>query len=125
MQGEIHQVTNKLSYFMKGKSEKLIVLIGGLTDTLFSVKYFEYLWTHFEGCTLCLPIMRSSGGGFGGVTIWDDVEDLKNILKDITTKNTIKDIYLIGHSTGCQDILCLFKQHVNKEFPIRKCVIYV
>ena len=67
--------------------------------------------------------MRSSGNSFGNTTIWDDVEDIKEILKHIINNNEIKDIFLIGHSTGCQDILCLFKKEINKEFPIRKCIL--
>ena len=44
MEGSIFQINNQLSYFIKGKSNKLLILIGGLGDLLFSVKYFEYLW---------------------------------------------------------------------------------
>ncbi len=123
MEGSIFQINNQLSYFIKGKSNKLLFLIGGLGDLLFSVKYFEYLWNKLEEYKICIPIMRSSGNSFGNTTIWDDVEDMKEILKHIINNNEIKDIFLIGHSTGCQDILCLFKKEINKEFPIRKCIL--
>jgi pimeloyl-ACP methyl ester carboxylesterase len=123
MEGSIFQINNQLSYFIKGKSNKLLFLIGGLGDLLFSVKYFEYLWNKSEEYKICIPIMRSSGNSFGNTTIWDDVEDIKEILKHIINNNEIKDIFLIGHSTGCQDILCLFKKEINKEFPIRKCIL--
>ena len=123
MEGSIFQINNQLSYFIKGKSNKLLFLIGGLGDLLFSVKYFEYLWNKLEEYKICIPIMRSSGNSFGNTTIWDDVEDIKEILKHIINNNEIKDIFLIGHSTGCQDILCLFKKEINKEFPIRKCIL--
>ena len=123
MEGSIFQLNNQLSYFIKGKSKKLLFLIGGLGDLLFSVKYFEYLWNKLEEYKICIPIMRSSGNSFGNTTIWDDVEDIKEILKHIINNNEIKDIFLIGHSTGCQDILCLFKKGTNKEFPIRKCIL--
>ena len=123
MEGSIFQINNQLSYFIKGKSNKLLFLIGGLGDLLFSVKYFEYLWNKLEEYKICIPIMRSSGNSFGNTKIWDDVEDIKEILKHIINNNEIKDIFLIGHSTGCQDILCLFKKEINKEFPIRKCIL--
>ena len=123
MEGSIFQINNQLSYFIKGKSNKLLFLIGGLGDLLFSVKYFEYLWNKLEEYKICIPIMRRSGNSFGNTTIWDDVEDIKEILKHIINNNEIKDIFLIGHSTGCQDILCLFKKEINKEFPIRKCIL--
>ena len=60
---------------------------------------------------------------FGSTVIWDDVEDIKLILTHIVNNNEINEIYLIGHSTGCQDILCLFKKGINKEFPIKKCIL--
>ena len=123
MEGSIFQINNQLSYFIKGKSNKLLFLIGGLGDLLFSVKYFEYLWNKLEGYTLCIPNMRSSGNSFGNTTIWNDVDDIKEILQHITTNNEIKEIYLIGHSTGCQDILCLCKKGIQKEFPIKKCIL--
>ena len=123
MEGKLYQINNQLSYFLNGKSNKLILLIGGLGDLLFSVKYFEYLWEKLNDYKLCIPIMRSSGNSFGNTIIWDDVEDIKEIIKHISYNNEIKDIYLIGHSTGCQDILCLFKKKIQKEFPIRKCIL--
>ena len=123
MEGKIYQINNQISYFIKGTSDKLIMLIGGLGDLLFSVKYFEYLWNKLEGYTLCIPNMRSSGNSFGNTTIWNDVEDIKEILQHITKNNEIKEIYLIGHSTGCQDILCLCKKGIQNQFPIKKCVL--
>ena len=123
MEGKIYQLNSQISYFIKGKSEKLIILIGGLGDLLFSIKYFEYLWNKLEEYMICIPNMRSSGNSFGNTVIWDDVEDIKEILKHILENNKINDIYLIGHSTGCQDILCLFKKGINKQFPIKKCIL--
>jgi predicted alpha/beta hydrolase family esterase len=45
------------------------------------------------------------------------------ILSFKETITLIKEIYLIGHSTGCQDILCLCKKGIQKEFPIKKCIL--
>ena len=123
MEGKLFQLNSQISYFIKGKSEKLIMLIGGLGDLLFSINYFKYLWNKYEDYMICIPNMRSSGNSFGNTVIWDDVEDIKEILKHITDNNKITEIYLIGHSTGCQDILCFFKKGINKEFPIKKCVL--
>lgn len=123
MEGTIFQINAQVSYFIKGKSSKLILLIGGLGDILFSIEYFKYLWNKFPDYMLCIPNMRSSGNSFGSTVIWDDVEDIKLILTHIVNNNEINEIYLIGHSTGCQDILCLFKKGINKEFPIKKCIL--
>lgn len=123
MEGKIFQISSQVSYFIKGNSSKLILLIGGLGDILFSIEYFKYLWNKFSKYMLCLPTMRSSGNSFGSTVIWDDVEDIKLILNHIVSNNKINEIYLIGHSTGCQDILCLFKSGLNKEFPIKKCIL--
>ena len=123
MEGTLFQLNSQISYFIKGQSDKLIMLIGGLGDLLFSIKYFQYLWNKFKDYMVCIPIMRSSGNSFGNTVIWDDVEDINEILKHIINNNKISEIYLIGHSTGCQDILCLFKKGLNKNFPIKKCIL--
>ena len=124
MEGKIFQINEQLSIFIKGKSTKLIMLIGGLGDLLFNIKYFQYLWNKFdENYMICIPNMRSSGNSFGSFTIWNDVEDIKEVLSYISNKNKLDEIYLLGHSTGCQDILCLFKKGINKQFPIKKCIL--
>jgi pimeloyl-ACP methyl ester carboxylesterase len=124
MEGKIFQINEQLSIFIKGKSTKLIMLIGGLGDLLFNIKYFQYLWNKFdENYMICIPNMRSSGNSFGSFTIWNDVEDINEILSYIYNKNKLDEIYLLGHSTGCQDILCLFKKGINKQFPIKKCIL--
>lgn len=123
MEGKIFQINDKISYFIKGNCQKLIMLIGGLGDLLFSVKYFQYLWNNIENYMICIPNMRSCGNSFGNTTIWDDVEDIRDILNHITKNYKITEIYLLGHSTGCQDILCLFKKNLNKNFPIKKCIL--
>ena len=124
MEGKIFQINEQVSIFIKGKSKKLIMLIGGLGDLLFNIKYFQYLWNKFdENYMICIPNMRSSGNSFGSFTIWNDVEDINEILSFISNKNKLDEIYLLGHSTGCQDILCLFKKGINKQFPIKKCIL--
>lgn len=124
MEGKIFQINEQVSIFIKGKSTKLIMLIGGLGDLLFNIKYFQYLWNKFdENYMICIPNMRSSGNSFGSFTIWNDVEDIKEVLSYISNKNKLDEIYLLGHSTGCQDILCLFKKGINKQFPIKKCIL--
>ena len=124
MEGKIFQINEQVSIFIKGKSTKLIMLIGGLGDLLFNIKYFQYLWNKFnENYMICIPNMRSSGNSFGSFTIWNDVEDINEILSYISNKNKLDEIYLLGHSTGCQDILCLFKKGINKQFPIKKCIL--
>ena len=124
MEGKIFQINEQVSIFIKGKSTKLIMLIGGLGDLLFNIKYFQYLWNKFnENYMICIPNMRSSGNSFGSFTIWNDVEDINEILSYIYNKNKLDEIYLLGHSTGCQDILCLFKKGINKQFPIKKCIL--
>ena len=124
MEGKIFQINEQVSIFIKGKSTKLIMLIGGLGDLLFNIKYFQYLWNKFdENYMICIPNMKSSGNSFGSFTIWNDVEDINEILSYIYNKNKLDEIYLLGHSTGCQDILCLFKKGINKQFPIKKCIL--
>lgn len=113
----IYDHVNRLVAFKSGdlNSLRALVLIGGLTDGLMSLPYTCAL---SEACkskkvALIQPILRSSYTGFGHCRLSTDAEDLLKLLNYLESAN-MNQIHLLGHSTGCQDILWLLKsRNVN------------
>lgn len=86
---------------INSKINKAIILIGGLEDNILSIKYTERLEKYCKNnsITLVIPQLRSQPN-FEMHSIEDDLDDIENLIK-----TTDGEIVLIGHSTGCQDIL--------------------
>ncbi|OWP03244.1 hypothetical protein B2J93_2976 [Marssonina coronariae] len=83
----------------------LLLFIGGLSDGLLTVPYSTTLATALpETWTLAEVHLSSSYSGWGTSNLQRDVSELS---KCVTYFRTIKPgkIVLMGHSTGCQDIM--------------------
>lgn len=78
-----------------------VVLIGGLGDNLFTLPYYEALATFLRKreISLVIPQLRSMPLFNLAPVDWD-VEDIRCITSGIQ-----HPLVLIGHSTGCNDIL--------------------
>jgi len=112
----------KLVAFESGSlsSSRCLILLGGLTDGLLSLPYVERLSSKLESLSkpfsLIQPLFRSSNLQYGWHTIDNDVEDLKVLIDYlIHNRNNLKSIILMGHSTGCQDIVHYLRQ--EKKHP--------
>ncbi|CAF0768449.1 unnamed protein product [Rotaria sp. Silwood1] len=118
----VYDSKNNLVAFESGSlsSSGCLILIGGLTDGFLSLPYVEKLSSKLESLSkpysLIQPLFRSSYLQYGWHTIDDDVEDLKNLIDYlINNRNHLKSIILMGHSTGCQDIIHYLRQ--EKKHP--------
>ena len=68
------------------------------------------------------PLLRSSYGGYGSSSVTKDAEDLKEFIS--TCCEDADSIVLMGHSTGCQDIVTyLGKIHQNCAPPVVKVIL--
>jgi pimeloyl-ACP methyl ester carboxylesterase len=98
------------------------VLLGGLSDGLFPVPYTTALadmcaQLHPESvadtsikASLVQPILSSSYTGFGHGDLDRDVEELDELLDCLFAQRQAETIVLVGHSTGCQQIVHFLKQ---------------
>lgn len=96
------------------------VLIGGMTDGPFSLSYAEKLVTHFSnrGVRVIQPVLRSSFRQYGISSLAEDVEDLVSLLK-FSCGVFARKFVLIGHSTGCQDIVRLEERLLGEAMPFQ------
>ncbi len=68
------------------------------------------------GYTFYQPLLRSSYSGYGYSSIETDVEDLASFLDHIRDEYGVSRVTLMGHSTGCQDIVEYMHRSANKGF---------
>ena len=107
----------KLVAFESGSlsSSRCLILLGGLTDGLLSLPYVERLSTKLESLSkpysLIQPLLRSSNLQYGWHTIDHDIQDLQKLIDYlVNNRNDLQSIILMGHSTGCQDIIHYLRQ---------------
>ncbi|PBP24518.1 DUF1749-domain-containing protein [Diplocarpon rosae] len=109
--GLVHQYTSRLTAFEHtptipaSRPQNLIIFIGGLSDGLLTVPYTTPLAIALpETWTLAQVHLSSSYLGWGTSNLQRDVFELS---KCVTYFRNIKSgkIVLMGHSTGCQDIM--------------------
>ena len=92
-------------------SSKFCVYIGGLTDGLLACAYVPGLASCAEnaGWALVQPIISSSYAGYGTGSLDRDAEELGVLLRYLVRERGATSFALIGHSTGCQDIVQFMK----------------
>lgn len=119
MLGDLFLYHDRLSAFESGRvgSNSCLVLVGGLTDGFLTIPYSEPLstWTASVGWSLVQMIMKSSYNGFGTSRLEDDSIDIEKLVEHLRVERGKQRIYLLGHSTGCQDILYSIKCQRFKE----------
>ncbi|KAI5149153.1 hypothetical protein ENBRE01_0727 [Enteropsectra breve] len=93
------------------ESKMCIILIGGLGDNIASLPYSGKLneLCLENGIRLIIPQLRSQPE-YMLHPIEDDIEDIEDLMKHVQEK-----ALLIGHSTGCQDILLYLKSTSFRE----------
>ena len=118
----LYDAQQKLVAFESGalSSPRCFILIGGLTDGLLSLPYAEKLsWalqSQPQPYSLIQPLFRSSNLQYGWHTIDDDVEDLQRLIDYLlANRDNLESIVLMGHSTGCQDIIHYLRQKKRSD----------
>lgn len=90
-----------------GQGESALVCVPGLTDGLLSQRYFPALAKELEprGWRLVQPLLSSSYRGWGQGSLDEDCDELDRLLGFLQAHRGITKVALLGHSTGCQDVV--------------------
>ncbi|KAG0591656.1 hypothetical protein KC19_1G191200 [Ceratodon purpureus] len=93
--------------FQSGNYKQHVIIIGGLTDGLFATDYVEPLAKALEAekWSLVQPLFSSSYTGFGTSSLKEDALEIEQLLNYLIDQENSEGFILIGHSTGCQDIV--------------------
>lgn len=109
--GELFLYNEELGYAAfecgAGHGPRALVCLGGLTDGLLSLRYLPALAQALaeDGWRVVQPVLQSSYSGWGIGSLDQDAADLDTLLEFLALHRGISEVALLGHSTGCQDVV--------------------
>jgi len=97
--------------FGSGEGHRAVVCIPGLTDGLLSLRYSPALAEAVRsvGWRVVQPVLSSSYKGWGVGSLAEDVDEIDALLSFIQENRCITEVVLLGHSTGCQDVVAYLR----------------
>ncbi|XP_039793950.1 UPF0613 protein PB24D3.06c-like isoform X2 [Panicum virgatum] len=106
--------------FRTGDFNHQVIFIGGLTDGLLATDYLEPLSIalEVEKWSLVQPLLSSSYSGYGISSLEQDALELDQLISYLINKENSEGVILLGHSTGCQDIV----HYMRTNFACSKAV---
>lgn len=106
--------------FRTGDFNHQVIFIGGLTDGLLATDYLEplSLVLEVEKWSLVQPLLSSSYTGYGISSLEQDALELDQLISYLINKQNSEGVILLGHSTGCQDIV----HYMRTNFACSKAV---
>eukprot|EP01112_Ceratiomyxa_fruticulosa_P007043 TRINITY_DN1813_c0_g1_i1.p1 TRINITY_DN1813_c0_g1~~TRINITY_DN1813_c0_g1_i1.p1 ORF type:complete len:274 (+),score=41.52 TRINITY_DN1813_c0_g1_i1:863-1684(+) len=114
-----YHAARRLVGFQSGdvKCENILVYIGGLTDGFLAHPYLHKLNEKLKenNWSLVQVILSSSYSGYGTSSLAKDTEELDALIDYLLANRPVKNVCLLGHSTGCQDIVWYLKHGKNKH----------
>ncbi|KAK6930026.1 Fusarinine C esterase SidJ [Dillenia turbinata] len=93
--------------FKTGDYRQQVIFIGGLTDGFLATEYLEPLAIALEKekWSLVQFLLSSSYSGYGTSSLKQDAMELDQLINYLINKEDSEGVVLLGHSTGCQDIV--------------------
>lgn len=111
MQGDLFVYFHGQCAFESGDlgSPNVVVLLGGLGDGFMTIPYTEALSERLkaESVSFVQVLMESSYSGYGLSSLQVDMVAISLLVKHLKEQRGKQKVVLLGHSTGCQDIMWL------------------
>jgi pimeloyl-ACP methyl ester carboxylesterase len=96
------------------------LFIGGLFDGLFTVPYTSPLTAALPSTwRFVQPLLSSSYLGWGSSSLGQDVKEIVECINYILSIRPHGKIVMMGHSTGCQDIMHYLLSPNSENKPVR------
>lgn len=97
-----------------------IIFIGGLTDGFLTCPIVDHLTPVLadKGYSLVQFVMKSSYRQFGTSSLAQDTSDLVKLIDHLQNERGRQKIFLLGHSTGCQDIFWYLTHGIQTEHKV-------
>jgi hypothetical protein len=101
-----------------------LVVLPGLTDTLGSLPYTDALVRalHPLGVAVVLPQLSSGLGGWGVASVEADAREAAAAVAALRARGR-RAVFLLGHSTGCQDIMAFLSAPRAPECAVQGAVL--
>ncbi|KAF5465625.1 hypothetical protein F2P56_015609 [Juglans regia] len=111
--------------FKTGDHKQQVIFIGGLTDGFLATEYLEPLAIALENekWALVQPLLSSSYSGFGTSSLQQDAKELDQLVSHLINKEDSEGVVLLGHSTGCQDIVHYMRTNAACSRAVRAAIL--
>ncbi|CAI5462927.1 unnamed protein product [Closterium sp. Yama58-4] len=88
-----------------------VIILGGLTDGLLPTQYTARLASSLAAAhwSLLQTQLSSSYFGYGAASLEQDTTEIDELIAYIIKRYQASEVVLVGHSTGCQDIVAYLK----------------
>lgn len=95
----------------------MLFFIGGLTDNIFTPPHTSAIAARLSLCWGLVEVqLTSSGRGFGTSSLRQDAREIGECVEYFRSLGVDK-VALMGHSTGCQDVMQYLVGSANKSNP--------
>lgn len=97
-----------------------VIFIGGLTDGFLTTPYLPQLARELGEVNISLTqfISSSSYRQFGTSSLASDARELAALIEYLQSERGCEKIFLLGHSTGCQDIFWYLTHEMKPEHRV-------
>ncbi|KAH0465092.1 hypothetical protein IEQ34_005195 [Dendrobium chrysotoxum] len=111
--------------FRTGDFNQQVIFLGGLTDGFLATEYVEPLAVALENenWSLVQPLLSSSYIGYGTSTLELDALELNQLIGYLINKENSEGVVLLGHSTGCQDIVHYMRTNFTFSRAVRGVIL--
>lgn len=111
--------------FKTGNYKQQVIFIGGLTDGLLATEYLEPLAMALENekWSLVQLLLSSSYSGYGISSLKQDAVELDQLISYLINKEDSEGVVLLGHSTGCQDIVHYMRTNAACSRAVRAAIL--
>lgn len=111
--------------FKTGDYKQQVIFIGGLTDGFLATEYLEPLAIALdkEKWSLVQFLLSSSYTGYGITSLKEDAMELDQLISYLINKEDSEGVVLLGHSTGCQDIVYYMRTNAPCSRAVRAAIL--
>ncbi|XP_010278432.1 PREDICTED: UPF0613 protein PB24D3.06c [Nelumbo nucifera] len=111
--------------FKTGDFKQQVIFIGGLTDGFLATEYLEPLSIALEKekWSLVQLLLSSSYIGYGTSSLQQDAQELDQLIGYFINKEDSEGVVLLGHSTGCQDIVHYMRTNAACSRAVRAAIL--
>ncbi|KAL5541676.1 hypothetical protein UlMin_009386 [Ulmus minor] len=111
--------------FKTGDYKQHVIFIGGLTDGFLATEYLEPLAIALdkEKRSLVQLLLSSSYSGYGTSSLQQDAAEIDQLVSHLINKEDSEGVVLLGHSTGCQDIVHYMRTNAACSRAVRAAIL--
>ncbi|KAI4317747.1 hypothetical protein L6164_025592 [Bauhinia variegata] len=111
--------------FKTGDYTRQVIFIGGLANGFLATPYLEPLAIALdrENWSLVQFLMSSSYSGYGTSSLQQDAKELDQLINYLINNEDSEGVVLLGHSTGCQDIVHYMRTNSACSRAVRSAIL--